>query len=289
MKKFIIPAFISLVILGTACSERVEIDLNDEQNKRLVLYGYLTTDTMKHQISLTYSADYFFNAPPVPVQNAQVKIEEWNSDKSSMTRVIDLDPSGKNDGIYVTRQETYAIENHYYKLVASVQDSDIEGTYTAETFCPPISRTGLEIELELEEDWGKEGYIVVKCYYQDPPTREWYLFNIYKNGILVTDSLSEKSVSDDLFYNGGYTNGIGVGFLDQSRKDQKVYPGDTITFQAGSITEEYAKFIWEAQAEIQFNTPLFSGPPANISSNIDNGAIGFFSAFSTNYASTIYQ
>ena len=289
MKKNITTLLILIIIFISACSERVDIDLNDENNKRLVLYGYITTDTMKHQISLTYSADYFFNNPPQPVLNAQVTIEEWNNDKSSLIRVIELDPSGQNDGIYHTRNTTYAKEDHYYKCIAIVDDPDIGGTYTAESYCPPISRTDLEIELEFEPDWGDDGFIVVKCYYQDPPTREWYLFNIYKNGILLTDSLSEKSVTDDEFYNGGYTNGIGVGFLNQSREDEKVRFGDTIKFQAGSIPENYANFIWEAQAEIQFNTPLFSGPPANISSNINNGAIGFFSAFSTAYASTVYD
>ena len=54
-----------------------------------------------------------------------------------------------------------------------------------------------------------------------------------------------------------------------------------------SIGSGYANFIWEAQAEVQGSNPLFSGPPANVKGNIDNGAIGFFAAYSVSRAYTI--
>ncbi len=56
-----------------------------------------------------------------------------------------------------------------------------------------------------------------------------------------------------------------------------------------SITQEYAEFIWELQEETGMSLPLFSGPPANIKSNVDHGAIGFFTAYSVAYASKVYE
>jgi len=114
------------------------------------------------------------------------------------------------------------------------------------------------------------------------------MFNIYINGILITDTLSSKGITDDEFYNGSYTNGIGVGYLDQARNKEKVNPGDTVTFQAGGITEGYANFVWTLQEEVSFSTPLFSGPPANVKGNLSNGAIGYFAAYSTAYSSKKY-
>jgi len=39
-----------------------------------------------------------------------------------------------------------------------------------------------------------------------------------------------------MFYDGGFTNGIGVGYLDQARKDEVLRPGDVITFRAARLS-----------------------------------------------------
>jgi len=64
---------------------------------------------------------------------------------------------------------------------------------------------------------------------------------------------------------------------------------DTITFQAGNISEDYYNFIVTLQAETGFQTPLFSGPPANVKSNISNGATGFFAVYSVAYSTRVFQ
>ncbi len=294
MKKTNIYYLIAIILGGLifqSCEEDIEIVLNTEDQRRLVLYGYLTTDTMKHELNLTYTADYFFNQPPEAVNNSIIKIIEYKDAglQNPTGRVIEYEEAPEKDGTYITKNITYSIEAKYYKLIAEVTAPDIQGTYEAVSYCPPINRSDdFYIELEYHDEWGKDGYFEVKCWYQDLPTQDWYLFNIYKNGVLITDTLDSKQVSDDSFYNGSNTNGAGVGFLDQSKKSEQLHPGDTILFQAGSVTEEYAMFIWEAQEEIFFGSPLFDGPPANISSNISNGAFGFFTSFSTAYAKTIY-
>ncbi|MGC9341509.1 MAG: DUF4249 family protein, partial [Bacteroidales bacterium] len=76
-------------------------------------------------------------------------------------------------------------------------------------------------------------------------------------------------------------------FLVDSKADEKLEPGDTVTFEANSITEEYYNFLVEAQSESFGQNPLFSGPPANISSNVSNGALGFFTAYSLTRSSRI--
>ncbi len=115
------------------------------------------------------------------------------------------------------------------------------------------------------------------------------MFNIFKNGEMLTDTITNRFVSEDEFYNGNYTNGIGVGYLDQSKEREVIRVGDTITFQGCSITEDYYNFIITLQSETGFQTPLFSGPPANVKSNINNGAVGFFAAYGVAYSSKVFQ
>ncbi len=66
-------------------------------------------------------------------------------------------------------------------------------------------------------------------------------------------------------------------------------PGDTVTLELNSIDQAYYDFVGDAQLEIWGNNPLFSGPPANVRSNIDNDAIGIFTAYSIERASAIVQ
>ena len=274
---------IILVLAAVSCTEKVDIDLNSPDFERLVVYGYITTDTTTHTVSLTKTTDYFHNTAPPTVSNAIVEI----SDDGGNVHILNEFPQGS--GIYETAPDYYADTGKTYTISINLQEK-IGGYkfYTASSRVPPINDIDT-ITLEFHEDWGSEGYFEVQCYYQDPPTENFYIFNIYKNGELLTDTLSEKIVVDDIMYNGNYTNGIGVGYLDQAVTKEKLYPGDVITFQAGSITKEYANFVWDVQEEVSFSTPLFSGPPANVKGNINNGAIGFFAAYSTAYASTVYQ
>jgi len=185
-------------------------------------------------------------------------------------------------GFRVEIGKTYDLD---IKLEKAIDDKD---HYTATSGTPNINDT-VYIELEHQPDWGDKGYYVVKCYYWDGPEVNFYMFNIYKNDTLLTDTISKKQVVDDRFYNGGFTNGIGVGYLDQSNPREILRPGDVVTFQACSVTEGYANFVWQVQEEISFSTPMFSGPPANVYGNISEGAIGYFTSYPVIYASTVFE
>ena len=136
------------------------------------------------------------------------------------------------------------------------------------------------IELEYNARWERW---LVHLYAWEPPSVNYYLFNGYVNGEIITDSVSRKSVTDDKLYNGNYTGGITVMVL---YKDE-ISPGDTFTLSLSNITKSYYDFILNVQEEIQPKNPLFSGPPANVISNIDNDAVGYFAAFSSSYASVL--
>ena len=58
--------------------------------------------------------------------------------------------------------------------------------------------------------------------------------------------------------------------------------------QMSGITKEYYNFVQEVQIA-GFNIPLFTGPPANVVGNIDNGAIGFFAAYSVTRAKCVIK
>jgi len=270
-----------LIAVAGSCTERIEIEL-DETYTRLVVDGQITSDdTATHQIFLSRSTDYFYNQAPPPVIGAAVQV----IDDAGTVALLSEDAPG----VYNLPAGFKAEVGKEYTLdILLNEEIDGQKHYTASSGTPNINDT-VYIGLEWQPDWGEAGYVIVTCYYWDPPETNFYMFNIYKNDTLITDTLSKKQVVDDRFYNGGFTNGIGVGYLDQSNKREKVRHGDIITFQAASVTEGYANYIWQVQEEISFNTPLFSGPPANVYGNMSGGAIGYFTSYPVIYAKTIVE
>jgi hypothetical protein len=143
------------------------------------------------------------------------------------------------------------------------------------------------VSCEFHRDYGKEGTWFVNLWAQEPGDEvNYYMFDLYRNGILLTDSIQKKEISEDLFFNGNYLSGLTVMYLDQSVEAQRIVAGDTITLQVSGITKEYFNFIDQVKRS-GFNLPFFSGPPANIQGNISNGGIGFFAAYSSRKAWTV--
>jgi hypothetical protein len=122
-----------------------------------------------------------------------------------------------------------------------------------------------------------------------PEKRDWFGFKIRKNSDLLTDSLSKYSVISDELFDSGYFPGLPVGFLSDDDPREAVQPGDTVTLEMNCIEEVYYNFVTEAQLEIAGYYPLFSGPPSNVTSNMDNGALGIFAAYSIQRYSLVVE
>lgn len=269
-----------LVISLWNCTERIDIEV-DSSYTRLVVEGYVTTDTAAHWVRLSTTSDYFYNQPAPSVSGAMVSIDDGE-------QVHILTESDIIPGMYYTSSNFYGIPGKTYTL--NIRNVDINGDgvseeYAASSALNPVNQLD-SISLKYFSAFGYSGY-EVQLYAWDPPSRDWYSFKLRKNGVLMTDTLYELVVQSDELFNGNYTHGITAQFLSNDKPEEVVEVGDTITFEINGITEEYYNFVIEAQSQIYPQTPLFSGPPANIRTNLNNGAIGFFTAYSVNYASTI--
>lgn len=265
--------YLFLLIIATmlySCTEKMDIQLDDAYT-RLVVEGRFSTDTTVHKVRLTKTSSYFYNNAALPVSGAIVTISDG---------VNTILLAENSDGVYETPPNTYGKVGKTYQLLIKNVDIDKNGVfeeYSASSTIYPINTID-SIAMEYIphfEAWE------VKCYVLDHPTEDYYLFNIYKNNVLMTDTITEPLVVDDKLYNGNYTNGIGVGYLRDKKPDEKAYPGDTIELEIWRITKEFQKFVMELKDATRPSTPLFSGPPANVKGNISNGAVGYFTAYST--------
>lgn len=259
-----------LSLLAFSCTEKIDIQLDDSYI-RLVVDGAITTDTMAHIVVLKTTSSYYYNQPMPMVSGAQVSITDG-------TRTFNLKED--SEGVYRTDSSVYGIGGHTYTLNIKLASAIGGNTdYSAVSTLNPIKPLD-SVSLLFHPEWSRKGIWEVKCYVQEPPTVDFYRFLILKNRKLLTDTLNEWFVTDDKFFNGSYTNGATVAYLQQGSANEGLNKGDTVTVEVNSIGKEYANFLWEAQAELRGSNPLFSGPPANVKGNINNGAIGFFAAYS---------
>ena len=276
-KKKLIKLVFFLTIL-TGCTERIELELDDTY-ARLVVEGEITNEKKAHLVKLSMTSNFLGKNDDPPVRDANVTI-------SCATSTYYLQENQSEPGSYYTAPDVQGIPGELYQLDIELPD-EVNGQTLYSANCKMFPVAPLDsIGLRYEDRW--EVWEVL-CYALDPPTTDFYMFEILKNKIMITDTLSDKRVVDDKLYNGQYVNGINVGWLDPENPNEQLHNGDTVTLRMSRITEEYAYFIWEAQQESGYHNPMFGGPPANVVGNISDGAIGFFSACSVDYGSTVYE
>jgi hypothetical protein len=273
MKKLcFISVFFFLALYS--CTERIEIETSQEF-ARLIVDGSITTDKTAHTVVLSTTSDYFSNQGIQMVSGATVTI----SDGSIVFPLRET-----SAGIYKTNRDVYGIAGHSYML--NIRLSESVGGHTEYSTIskinPPVRIDSLT--MEFHPDYSLSGMWEVRGYFQDPPETNYYRFLVRRNSELISDTLTEWYVTDDMFFNGKYLNGWTMAFLHQHMQSESLTKGDILTIEMDMISREYASFIQGAQSEMMGSYPLFTGPPANVKGNITHGAIGFFAAYSVSRA-----
>ncbi len=261
--------FILLVATLTfSCTKRVEIPLNTGDVK-LVVEGYLFGSDSVSWVRLTRTSSYFSNEPPPPVSHAQVvvshKTQQWLFTESTT-----------HPGVYFLLDRSFhLIVSDTFKLRIQLQNPvGNHSRYESQTVVPPLRIHIDSLNIEYAPDFKKW---MVRYFGLDFPGKDFYLFNSRVNGKIVTDSILQKVVREDVFFDGRYVSGAVVQVLNED----VMKPGDNYTLMASNITKEYYDYLTALQDEVGEKNPLFSGPPANVEGNINKGALGFFTSFQT--------
>ena len=272
--RLILIMFTTIILLGS-CTEKIDIDVGTTYT-RLAVDGKITPQIGEQYIRLTKTADYFSNQPPPEVTGATVVVDNGNF-------TVQFTEDSNNPGYYHAPEEYVGLPGVTYNLSIKLTNP-IAGkvNYEASEKMPGLSDNIDSVVVELNQN---AKFWMVRLYAWEPPETNFYMFNGMRNGKIITDSVSRVNISDDKLYNGNYTAGAVVLILNED----ELQPGDTFTLILSNITEEYANFMLELQDEIRPNDPMFSGPPANVSSNVNNNAVGYFAAFPSAFSSTIVK
>jgi hypothetical protein len=136
-------------------------------------------------------------------------------------------------------------------------------------------------------------HFALNLYLQEPAdTKNFYMCKFIINDSISNDKMKEYIVFDDRMLNGTYLNGVTINYFEDATDEKNtekydegalnqdlVYPGDKVILQVISIEKGYYDFINECSREKNGENPFFGGPPSNITTNISNGAVGYFSGY----------
>jgi len=276
MRKKIIYNLILTFVFFSACTESYDVELDSSYN-RLVVQGSISNELKQHQVILSKSADYFANKPATKVTDAIVTL----SDGENIFILTEVE-----QGVYETDSIAGEIGKTYTLSIDTEGNSYKASSYL--NYCPPIDSINFGYYDFSDYDIVDSSVFVLLNALEPETPDNYYLWKIYRNGVLETDTISELYFSDDLFINGYYMYNAEVGVIPA------VNVGDTITLEMQSITEDYFDYLSQVLTVTEWNLGPFGGQPANPNGNIyetiddgenNNNPVGFFLAYS-NYQIT---
>lgn len=237
------------------CKKVINVNL-DNAGIQTVITGEVNNEPGPYQINISKSVNYSSDNAFPPVSGAFVTI--------TGNDLIDT-LSEKSPGIYVTHNLSGKPGKSYSLYVS------IDGTvYSATSVMPqPIPLDSITFMA------GRDNNIYAVANFQDPPgVPNHYQFIEYSNGIRFSNGRG-NSVFNDRLSDGRYIS--------------RLLYDDSTDIKSGIILEVQMKCIdkavytyWDELLEISGGGGGFSSPtPANPTSNISGGALGYFSANTT--------
>ncbi|TVQ87538.1 MAG: DUF4249 domain-containing protein [Bacteroidetes bacterium] len=282
LKNKYIQIVLALTFLAgiSACEKDVVLDLADIEGKYLIVEANLIDDGSRQWIRLTRSSSYYEVTTGNAVQQARV-IVEGNDQSFEFT---ELYPDSL-PGYYFNSQISDALIETNYELIIETTDNNIYFAQSVLRPVPVIDSVTVEINPFSEFNFFDTTIYDVIAHFADLPGKgDHYLFNLYINRKLKTPRPSDKAPMSDINLD-EYSS-----YAVLTINENDITPGDTLTLEMRSISKENFEFynIFFFQTDLSGN-PFAGAPPANIPTNMSEGARGFFQVSAVARKSMIFE
>ena len=256
-KFFFIPLLLLMCLSFSSCEKVIELDLS-ESKEVIVIEALVTSNKEPFKVLVSKTSSFFGPKTNDAVSGAKVSLRAENGKPKYFRET--------SPGVY--RLEKITAPANYWYIV----DVEYDGiTYSARSFmneAVPIA----DISFSYFDGFGffDSGY-KVNCFIRDPADIEnYYRLKYFVNGNPVDDKGELNLHLDKLF------NGKVVGLSQRSLVFKET---DTLTIELQSIDKAAYDYFLMLES-ISGNELLQTASPANPVSNFDNGALGYFSAYS---------
>jgi len=261
MRKYICMIFI--LIFFTNCERKENWILDTQSTDLIVVDAIITSERKEHIICINHPVEKL-NEEPLPVAGATVLINDEDS-------VYYLTEKPVNSGRYVTSPYFFCRLNKNYKLLINFEDK----VYTAKTYM--VAGDKFEI-LEYEKNSFDNLYhikwVASQFDFKDPAM--WEVLLDWSKAPGYIQANPDTCRARLLFYT---LPTVDVSQIFAPEIEKVYFPLGTIINQRRySLNPEHAEFIRTLLSETSWQGGLFSSVPANIYTNLSEGAVGFFGA-----------
>jgi hypothetical protein len=249
----------------TSCEKTVLLD-NDQSDVKIVIEGMVTNREDYHYVKVSRSANFYDSGKTPRVSDAIVSV----SDDQGNTFEFIHNPNAHPDsaGFYLPLSPFAGEVGRTYTLtvVTDGQEYTAVDKMFSVTSIDSLTYGIDQDEMDDPEDEGK--YYEVLIYAVEPQeTKDYYLFDFYRNDSLLVAGPDEIYFSDDVAL-GEEINGV----------QSPIYyaKGDVARVEAFSLSRAGYVFYSDLQGLLSNDGGMYSPPPANCRTNLSNGALGFF-------------
>lgn len=255
--------FYMMLLLLAGCEKQTDKSIQSENLNLIVVDGIITNEHKVHTIRLTRTVDEL-NAVPQPVSGAGVIISNADS-----TYFLSEQPS--DQGVYQTKNNFFAKQGVDYTLLISYEGK----TYSAKTRMVPGGPFNM---LRYEKNTADNLYHI---FWIENPYNALHpaMFEILLDWSMVPGytTLNPDSCKAKLYY---YTlPTLDVSEIFAPEMERIHFPlGTRIIERKYSLNPEHTEFIRALISETIWKGGLFDSAPANVPTNLSQGAVGFFAA-----------
>jgi hypothetical protein len=261
MKRYILIPFALLFLIS--CEKVIDIDLN-QSNPRFVIEGNLNNVAGESKVKISKTLNFDETTAYPPISGALVTITD---NKLNQTDTL----TETSVGIYF-KAGLVGIEGHTYTMKVNISNEIFTAVSTMslsvnldslvqETIAGSYSGGGPGGSGRPGSDQGSST-IQITPHYTDPSSSEnYYQFVITRNDTLADDVF----IRNDVGFNGSSSH------LPLRVKADK---GDAVTIDLQCIDKTVYNYFFGLNENINQS----SATPANPASNINNGALGYFKA-----------
>ena len=272
-KKNLLPILFILAAVSFNCQKVVVIDLN-QASPKLVIDANITDQPGPYNIILSKSGNYF--EPTLtfpPVSNALVIVSDDLGN-------IDTLKESSTAGIYKSSSLVGQSGRTYMLNVTS------EGNkYVAVSSMPPkVYIDSLYYIKRPPSRFSDSGYDIYITFKDPPELGNYYRLNVHAGYLIPSDSIDGRRYR---LYSDKLTNGSEMS--ERVRAGRLVTAGDTITVDLLSIDKATYDYFNTLSDILSSDGAATSLAPANPNTNLSNGALGYFAAYTLDRKSIILQ
>ncbi|MCH2046628.1 MAG: DUF4249 domain-containing protein [Saprospiraceae bacterium] len=263
MKNIILGSILLLAFgLTMSCEKVIDLDLN-EASPKPVFESYIEEDSVCY-VSATWTSSYYDNSTSEFIPNATITISDGLGNSENLVY--------QGDGVYTGNTIRGTVGRTYSLQI------DVDGNnYTASSTMPPLVGIDSFTVQSVSDFFGGVGpgggkpTFWVYANYTDPANEE----NFYAVRTTYWDSVEARYTTDYSIDDDNISDGISTRAFTTFNRFEV---GDTLVCELPSI--DYPTWLYFKTLEDALSgAGVASAAPANPTTNIQGGALGYFGAW----------